>query len=119
MKTPRSRRAISPPKHNRAARKNILLKPLDSRPSQEWNAIGYPSGTIAMSDSVEGRLALLTGMRDHLTAHPGKAVTIEDISFTSAERETLGKTLSDAQSALNDAGGSACAGKRCARGCGG
>src|SRR2546423_11566949 len=62
-----------------AAGKNILVKPLGSKPSKEWEAIGYPSGTIAMPDSIEGRLAVLTGMRDYLTANPGKAVTTAHI----------------------------------------
>jgi hypothetical protein len=80
-------------------------RPLGSKPSQEWEAIGYPSGTIAMPDSVEGRLAVLIGMRDYLTANPGKQVTTEDIVFTFAEAEILRKALSDARAALNDAVG--------------
>jgi hypothetical protein len=86
-----------------AAGKNILVKPLGTKPSQEWDALGYRTGTIAMPDSVEGRLAVLIGMRDYLTANPGKQVTTEDIVFTFAEAEILRKALSDARAALNDA----------------
>lgn len=85
-----------------AAGKGILLKPLGSKPSQDWEALGYPTGTIAMPDSVEGRLAVVTGMRDYLKANPGKAVTSEDIVFTEAEAESLRKALADARKAVND-----------------
>jgi hypothetical protein len=55
---------------------------LSSQPKAlEWEALGYRSGTTAMPDSIEGRLAVLIGMRDYLT-DPGKAVTAEDITFS-------------------------------------
>ena len=85
--------------------KNILNKPLGSKPSQDWEALGYPAGSIAMPDSIEGRLAVLAGMRDYLAKNPGKEVTTEDITFTSVQAEAVRKTLGDARGAVNSAVG--------------
>lgn len=85
--------------------KNILSKPLGNKPSQDWEALGYPTGSIAMPDSIEGRLAVLAGMRDYLTKSPGKEVKTEDITFTAAQAEVLRKALSDARGAVNTAVG--------------
>ena len=83
--------------------KNILSKPLGNKPSQDWEALGYPTGSIAMPDSIEGRLAVLAGMGDYLTKNPGKEVKTEDIAFTAAQAEALRKALSDARGTVNTA----------------
>ncbi len=83
--------------------KGILAKALGSKPSQDWEALGYLAGTIAMPDSIEGRLAVLAGTRDFLTKNPKKEVTTEDITFTAAQAEALRKALSDARGTVNEA----------------
>ncbi len=83
--------------------KNILAKALGNKPSQDWEALGYPTGSIAMPDSIEGRIAVLTGMRDYLTKNPKKEVTTEDITFTTVQAEALRKALSEARGTVNTA----------------
>ena len=83
--------------------KGILAKALGGKPSQDWEALGYPAGTVAMPDSIEGRLAVLAGTRDFLTKNPKKEVTTEDITFTAAQAEALRKALSDARGTVNGA----------------
>ena len=83
--------------------RNILGKAFGNKPSQDWEGIGYSAGSIAVPDSIEGRLAVLTGMRDFLTKNPGKEVKSEDIAFTAAQAEALRKTLSEARGTVNTA----------------
>jgi hypothetical protein len=83
--------------------RDILAKALGKKPSRDWEALGYPSGSLAVPDSIETRLAVLTGMRDYLQKNPAKEVATEDITFTQAEAETLRKALSDARGTVNEA----------------
>lgn len=83
--------------------KNILTKPLGNKPSQEWEQLGYPAGSIAMPDTIETRLAVLTGMRTYLLQNIGKEVSTEDITFTAAQAELLRLALKDGRSAVKDA----------------
>ena len=85
--------------------KDILNKTLGKKPSQDWEALGYPAGSLAMPDSIDARLRVAAGLHDFLLKNPGKEVTNDDITFTAAEADALRQALSDTRTKVNDAVG--------------
>jgi hypothetical protein len=84
-----------------ASVKSLFATVFGTAPSKGWEGIGYAPGTTAMPDSVPGRLKVLEGIRDYLTAHPGSEFTNSQITFTAAHASTLDTTLENARTALN------------------
>lgn len=54
-----------------------------------------------MPDAVGDRLAVLVGMRDFLTANPGREVSNPELALTAAQAGALATALTDARTALN------------------
>jgi hypothetical protein len=84
-----------------ASVKNIFTTAFGSAPSKQWEGIGYAPGKTAMPDSIEGRLKVLGGIRDYLTANPTSEFTNNQITFTAANAGALYDALDGARTALN------------------